>query len=65
MATYSVLSEDEKNSIRQSAVRSLEYQMYALELEKIAENAKTAPDTDRLAVLNSAIAEKETQIAAL
>jgi len=65
MATYSVLSEDEKNSIRQSAVRSLEFQMYALELEKIAENAKTAPDTDRLAVLNSAIAEKETQIAAL
>jgi len=65
MATYSVLSEDEKNSIRQSAVRSLEYQMYALELEKIAENAKTAPDTDRLAVLNSAIAEKETQIEAL
>jgi len=65
MATYSVLSEDEKNSIRQSAVRSLEFQMYALELEKIAENAKTAPDTDRLAVLNSAIAEKETQIEAL
>jgi hypothetical protein len=65
MATYSVLSEDEKNSIRQSAVRSLEYQMYALELEKIAENAKTAPDTDRLAVLNSAIAEKEAQIEAL
>jgi hypothetical protein len=65
MATYSVLSEDEKNSIRQSAVRSLEFQMYALELEKIAENAKTAPDTDRLAVLNSAIAEKEAQIEAL
>jgi hypothetical protein len=65
MATYSVLSEDEKNSIRQSAVRSLEFQMYALELDKIAENAKTAPDTDRLAVLNSAIAEKEAQIEAL
>jgi hypothetical protein len=65
MATYSVLSEDEKNSIRQSAVRSLEFQMYALELEKIAENAKTAPDTDRLAVLNSAIVEKEAQIEAL
>jgi hypothetical protein len=65
MATYSVLSEDEKNSIRQSAVRSLEFQMYALELDKIAENAKTAPDTDRLAVLTSAIAEKQTQIAAL
>lgn len=65
MATYSVLSEDEKNSIRQSAVRSLEFQMYALELDKIAENAKTAPDTDRLAILNSAIAEKEAQIEAL
>lgn len=65
MATYSVLSEDEKNSIRQSAVRSLEFQMYALELDKIAENAKTNPDTDRLAVLTSAIVEKQTQIAAL
>lgn len=65
MATYSVLSEDEKNSIRQSAVRSLEFQMYALELDKIAENAKTTPDTDRVAALTSAIAEKQTQIAAL
>ena len=65
MATYSVLSEDEKNSIRQSAVRSLEFQMCALELDKIAENAKTAPDTDRVALLTSAIAEKQTQIAAL
>jgi hypothetical protein len=65
MATYSVLSEDEKNSIRQSAVRSLEFQMYALELDKIAESAKTTPDADRLAFLNSAIAEKEAQIEAL
>jgi hypothetical protein len=65
MATYSVLSEDEKNSIRQSAVRSLEFQMYALELDKVAENAKAAPDTDRVALLTSAIAEKQTQIAAL
>jgi hypothetical protein len=65
MATYSVLSEDEKNSIRQSAVRSLEFQMYALELDKIAENAKSTPDADRLAVLNAAIAEKEAQIEAL
>ena len=65
MATYSVLSEDEKNSIRQSAVRSLEFQMYALELDKIAENAKTAPDADRVALLTSAIAEKEAQIEAL
>jgi hypothetical protein len=39
--------------------------MYALELDKIAENAKTTPDADRLAVLTSAIAEKQTQIAAL
>jgi hypothetical protein len=65
MATYSVLSEDEKNSIRQSAVRSLEFQMYALELDKIAENAKSTPDADRLTVLNAAIAEKEAQIEAL
>lgn len=65
MVTYSVLSEDEKNSIRQSAVRSLEFQMYALELDLTAENAKTDPAEDRVAVLEAAIAEKQTQIAAL
>lgn len=65
MATYSVLSEDEKNSIRQSAVRSLEFQMYALELDLIAENAKSEPAADRVTFLESAIAEKQTQIAAL
>lgn len=65
MATYSVLSDDEKNSIRQSAIRSLEFQMYALELDLISENAKTNPDEDRVTLLESAISEKQTQISAL
>jgi len=65
MATYSVLSDDEKNSIRESAVRSLEFQMYAIELDLTAENAKVDPNEERIAVLESAIAEKQTQIAAL
>lgn len=65
MATYSVLSDDEKNSIRQSAVRALEFQMYAIELDLTAENAKLNPDEERITALESAIAEKQTQIAAL
>jgi hypothetical protein len=37
MPTYTKLTEDEKTAIQEAAVRSLEYQMYALEVEKIAE----------------------------
>lgn len=65
MATYDLLSNDEKNQIKIAAKRDLEYQMYSLEVLVIAENAKAQPDSDRLAVLASQIAEKQTQIAAI
>lgn len=65
MTTYTQLSEDEKNAIADGAIRNLEYQMYSIELEVIAENAKSNPDSERLTVLNNAIAEKQAQIAAV
>jgi hypothetical protein len=65
MATYTKLTNDEKAAIVDAEIRNLEYQMYALEVQLIAENAKTEPDAQRSSALNSLIAEKQTQIAAL
>jgi hypothetical protein len=65
MPTYTQLTNDEKEAIKQASIRSLEYQMYALEVEVIVENAKSAPDAERLSDLEASISEKQTQIAAL
>jgi len=65
MATYTKLTNDEKAAIVDAEVRNLEYQMYALEVQLIAENAKTTPDAERSSALTALIAEKQTQIAAL
>jgi hypothetical protein len=65
MATYTKLTNDEKAAIVDAEVRNLEYQMYALEVQLIAENAKTTPDAERSSALTALITEKQTQIAAL
>jgi len=65
MATYTKLTNDEKTAIVDAEIRNLEYQMYALEVQLIAENAKTTPDAERSSALAALIAEKQTQIAAL
>ena len=65
MATYTKLTNDEKAAIVDAEVRNLEYQMYALEVQLIAENAKTTPDAERSGALTALITEKQTQIAAL
>lgn len=65
MATYAQLTDDEKAQIKIAAKRNLEYQMYALEVEIIAENARTAPDADKVSDLEDKIAEKQAQIAAI
>ena len=65
MTTYALLSDDEKAQIKIAAKRNLEYQMYALEVEVIAENAKTTPDAARVTSLENEIAEKQAQIAAI
>ena len=65
MPTYTILTNDEKAAIAQAEIRNLEYQMYTLELRLIAENAKSTPDETAVLTLNTLIAEKQTQIAAL
>lgn len=65
MTTYTLLSDDEKAQVKIAAKRSLEYQMYTLEVEILVENAKENPDADRVSDLQSQITEKENQIAVL
>jgi hypothetical protein len=65
MATYTVLTDDEKAAITQAEIRNLEYSMYSLEVQLIAENAKAEPVAETIAMLQASIAEKQTQIAAL
>lgn len=63
--TYNLLSNDEKAQIKIAAKRNLEYQMYALEIDLLAENARTNPDAAKIASLEDEISEKQTQIAAI
>ena len=65
MTTYTILSDDEKAQIKSAAKRNLEYQMYALEVEILVENAKENPDAARVSDLQEQITEKENQIAVL
>lgn len=63
--SYQYLSDPEKEAIKQSAIRSLEYQKYSAEIEKIAELAKAMPDNERLTSLDQQIEEREIQILAV
>jgi hypothetical protein len=65
MATYEQLTDDEKSQIKIAAKRNLEYQMYALEVEIIAENAKSSPDEARISDIQNQITEKQAQISAI
>lgn len=65
MATYTVLTEDEKAQIRLATLRNLEYQMYSAEVSLLVENAKSTPDATKVSEIQSAITDFQTQIAAL
>ena len=65
MPTYNKLSNDEKTAIKESVVRNLEYQMYSLEMEIVAENAKSEPDAAKIQSIQSYIDDKIAQIAAV
>lgn len=65
MPEYQELTDSEKAQIKINAIRNFEYQMYTLEIEIIAENAKSEPDSERLSILNQRISELETQISAI
>ena len=65
MATYTVLTDDEKAQIKTATIRNLEYQLYAAEIGLIVENAKANPDSARIEELENVMSEVETQISAL
>lgn len=65
MTNYEVLTEDEKNQIKIATRRNLEYTMYQLELELVAENVKEPKDIATIDYLNLAISQKQEQIAAI
>lgn len=65
MINYEVLTEDEKNQIKIATRRNLEYTMYQLEVQLIAENAREQKDAATIDYLNLAIAEKQIQIEAI
>jgi hypothetical protein len=65
MPTYNNLSNDEKSAIKLSLIRNLEYQMYSLEMEIVAENAKSEPDTAKIESIQSHIDDKIAAIAAV
>ena len=63
--SYEYLSDPEKEAIKQSAIRSFEYQKYTLEIEKIAELAKKDPDKEKVQLLEEQTQEKVVQILAI
>lgn len=65
MATYTQLTDDEKAQVKIAAKRNLEYQMYVLEVDLLIENAKDEPDANVTSEIQTKIAEKQAQIAAI
>lgn len=63
--SYEYLSDPEKEAIKQAAIRSLEYQKYTLEIEKIAELAKKDADKEKVQLLEEQAQEKIVQILAI
>jgi len=60
-----VLKKEDKVQLIESRFRQLEYRKYGLQLDLVVENAKTAPDANSVQVIENAITEINTQIAAL
>jgi hypothetical protein len=65
MPEYTVLTQDEKLQIKEATIRNLEFMMYQLDLQLVAENVKEVQDAATVEYLNLAIAEKQAQIAAI
>lgn len=59
------LSKEEKIQIINSHKRSLAYNKYNLEIDILQENAKTSPNAEGIANLNSQILEINNQVSAL
>jgi len=65
MPDYQELTDNEKNQIRISAIRNLEYAMYSAEIEILLEKVKTNTDQSKISELEAQIKEKENQKLAL
>ena len=59
------LTKADKANLINSRIKGLEYNKYSVDLDLIVENAKANPDADSVQVIENAIAEIDTQIAAL
>lgn len=62
MTTYEYLSDADKNAIRESAMRGLEYHIYTLEQQLLIANAANTPDEVAIEQIESAIVEKKAQL---
>ena len=62
---YEYLSDADKNAIKEAAMRGLEYHIYGLEQQLLIANAANEPDTNAIAQIEAAIAEKQAQIQVL
>ena len=60
-----MLSKNEKVQIIQSRLRGLEYNKFGLEIDLLVENAKTAPDSESVSNIESAIEEVSGQLSVL
>lgn len=59
------LSKNDKVQIIESRSRGLEYKKFGLEMDLLVENAKTAPDSEAVLNIESAIEEVSGQLSVL
>lgn len=65
MATYDLLSEEEKRNIIVSRLRSLENILFSAEIELLEESSVTTPDSVRISNIQARVASNSEKIAAL
>jgi hypothetical protein len=59
------LSKTEKLQIIESRSKSVDYRKFSLEIDLLVENAKSAPDSEAVLVIESAIEECSAQLSVL
>ena len=62
---YEYLNDADKNNIVINHIRSVEYNLYNLEIQKVVANAATAKDQQLLTQLDQEISDGQTRIAEL
>lgn len=62
---YEYLNDADKNNIVINHIRSVEYNLYNLEIQKVVANAATTKDQQLLTQLDQEISDGQTRIAEL